>query len=204
MSLITETTAHISMETQSRTDADRRAWWSAGRRRYNITLFIAAPISAAMLIAVWWLFEERFPCLEITGLVIIFWAMLFLVGVGFANICYFLGPLSERLIRPRNALAFRRRTYGAGVAFSLLLIFSPPILNLLLAFLGPQECTDEFGERHVLGAVTASAQGCAAGWHRRSERRIQLDQDLIGLSLISSVIFLPPGADYSLARFWLM
>jgi len=48
---------------------------------------------------------------------------------------------------------------------------------------------------------TASAQGCAAGWHRQSERRIQLDQDLIGLRLISSVILLPHGADYSLARF---
>ena len=145
------------MESRNRNDADRKAWWSAGRRRYNITLFIAAPISAVMLINVWWLFEERLPCLEITGLVIIFWAMLFLVGVGFANICYFLGPLSERLIRPRNALAFRRRTYGAGVAFSLLLIFSPPILNFLLAFFGPQECTDELGQRR-----TACAQECAA------------------------------------------
>ena len=194
----------IFMEARNHTRTERWAWWSARRLRYNVTLLIAAPISAVILLTVWWLFAERFPCLEITGVAVILWAILFLVAVGFANICYFLGPLSERLIRPRNALAFRRRTYGAGVAFSLLLIFSPPILNLLLAFLGPQECTDEFGERHVLGAVTASAQGCAAGWHRRSERRIQLDQDLIGLSLISSVIFLPPGADYSLARFWLM
>jgi hypothetical protein len=43
----------------------------------------------------------------------------------------------------------------------------------------------------LLVPFTASAQGCAAGWHRRSERRIQLDQDLIGLSLISNVIFFP-------------
>ena len=143
------------METQSRTEPDRKAWWSAGRLRYNITLFIAAPISAVILIAVWWFFEERFPCLEMTGVAIILWAVLFLAGVGFANICYFLGPLSERLIRPRSALGFRRRAYGVGVAFSLLLIFSPPILSLSFAFLGSQECTDEFGQRYTFGPASA-------------------------------------------------
>jgi hypothetical protein len=101
---------------------------------------------------VWWLFEERLPCLEITGVVIIFGAMLFLVGVGLANICYFLGPLCERLIRPRNVFAFRRWTYGVGVAFSLLLIFSPPILNLFVALLG-QECTDKFDQQHTVGPI---------------------------------------------------
>jgi hypothetical protein len=143
------------METQSRVEAERKAWWSTRRRRYNITLFIAAPISAVILIAVWGLFEERLPCLEITGVAVVFGAMLFLVGVGFANICYFLGPLSERLIRPRSALAFRHWAYGVGVAFSLLLIFLPPILNLLLALFGPQECTDKFGQRHILGPTPA-------------------------------------------------
>ncbi|MBN8988722.1 MAG: hypothetical protein J0H42_10785 [Rhizobiales bacterium] len=139
------------MEIRGLIESDRKTWWSAGRLRYNITLFIAAPISAVILIVVWWLFEERFPCLEITGFAVILWAALFLFGVGVANICYFLGPFTERLVHPRSTLAFRRRMYGVGVAFSLLLIFSPPILNLFFALLGPQECTDEFGQRHTFG-----------------------------------------------------
>ena len=141
------------MEARHQTRTERRAWWSVRRLRYNVTLLIAAPIFAVILLTVWWLFAERFPCLEITGVAVILWAILFLVAVGFANICYFLGPLSERLIRPRSVLVFRRRAYGAGVAFSLLLIFSPPVLSLLLAFFGPEECTDEFGERHTLGPI---------------------------------------------------
>jgi hypothetical protein len=145
---------NLITEAQIGAEVDRRAWWSARRRRYNITLFIAAPISFVFLMTVWGLFEERLPCLEITGVVIIFGAMLFLVGVGLANICYFLGSLGERLIRPRNVFAFRRWAYGVGVAFSLLLIFSPPILNLFVALLG-QECTDKFDERHTVGPIFA-------------------------------------------------
>jgi hypothetical protein len=139
------------MEMQTRPAADRRAWWSARRRRYNLTLFVAAPISGAILLTVAGLFEERLPCLEISGVIVIFQGLVFLIGVGLANICYFLGPLGERLIRPRNAPAFRRAAYRAGVAFSLLLIFAPPLLILWSAFIGPDECFDKFGDRHVSG-----------------------------------------------------
>jgi hypothetical protein len=104
------------METQTDAEAGRRAWWSASRPRYNITLLVAAAVAGVMLLTLWALFEDRFPCLEVAAVILFFWALLFLVGVGLANICYFLGPLSEWVIRPRNALAFRRLTYGAGVA----------------------------------------------------------------------------------------
>jgi hypothetical protein len=142
------------METQTGAEAGRRAWWSARRRRYNITLLVAAAVAGVMLLTLWALFEDRFPCLEVTAVILFFWGLLFLVGVSLANICYFLGPLSEWIIRPRNALAFRRLTYGAGVAFSLLLIFAPLILNLGAALFA-QECTDKFGERHTVGAASA-------------------------------------------------
>jgi hypothetical protein len=146
----------MNMEARRRTATERRAWWSARRRRYNLTLFVAALISAAMGLTVAGLFEERLPCLEITGVIVIFQALLFLIGVGLANICYFLGPLSERLIRPRNVPAFRRSAYCSGVAFSLLLIFAPPLLISYSAFIGPAECTDKFGERHISGPAAAT------------------------------------------------
>lgn len=142
------------MDTQTGADTGRRAWWSARRRRYNITLLVAAPVSGVMLLMVWALFADRFPCLEVTAFILFFWGLLFLVGVGLANICYFLGPLGEWIIRPRDVLAFRRLTYGTGVAFSLLLISAPLILNLGVALFA-EECTDKFGDRHVIGRAAA-------------------------------------------------
>ena len=126
-----------------------KAWWSRQRRRYNITLIVAAPISAVLLLAIWGLFEERLPCLEITGFSILFGSILFLFGLAFANVFYCLGPLSERLVHPRNASVFRRSVYGMGLAFALLLIFAPPSLNLIAALLGPLPCVDKFGHTHA-------------------------------------------------------
>jgi hypothetical protein len=108
------------METQLGTAAERKAWWSARRLRYNIILIIAAPISGISLLAVWGLFQDRLPCLEVTGFTLVVGAILFLPFLAVANLCYLLGGLSERLLRPRKVIAFRRWVYGMGVAFSLL------------------------------------------------------------------------------------
>jgi hypothetical protein len=122
----------------------RRDWWSARRRRYNIILITAALISGLLLLVVWALFEDRLPCLEITAFSIVFGAIFFFFGLGVANICYFLRPLSERIFRPKEPLAFRRIVFGLGLAVSLLLIFSPPVLNLLFAiFVPPAQTTCE-------------------------------------------------------------
>jgi hypothetical protein len=111
---------------------------------------VAAAISGVCLLLVWWIFEERLPCQEITLFTMFFGALLFLLGLGLANICFILGPLSERIISPRNTASFRHWVYGLGLAFSLVLIFSPPLLNLIAAFIGPYPCTDKFGDAHAL------------------------------------------------------
>jgi hypothetical protein len=145
------------METQQNLTAERKAWWAARRLRYNITLIIAAPVSAVCSLVVWGLFEERLPCVEITGFTMIGGAILFLPFLLLANACYSLGSLSERLINPRNAIAFRHWVYGAGVAFSLLLIFSPPIINLVAALMGPLPCTDKLGQNHASNPAPIAA-----------------------------------------------
>ena len=128
--------------------AERRAWWSARRVRYNIALLIAAPLSVAALLAVWGLFEAQLPCLEITAFSIALWGILFPFGLSIANICYLLGPLVERAIRPRSPKRFRQWAFGAGIAFSVALIFAPVVATLATALLA-LPCTDEFGETHV-------------------------------------------------------
>ena len=83
------------------------------------------------------LFESRLPCLEITAFSLIVDGVLLLVGLGLANLCYFLGPISERVFRPSNAAAFRRRSFALGTGFSLVLIFLPVVGIVIAAAFGP-------------------------------------------------------------------
>lgn len=123
--------------TGSELDLSASSWWARHRLRYNAFLLLAGAVSAISLFVVWWLFESRLPCLEITGFSLVFGGMLFLVGLGLANLCYFLGPLSERLLHPKNVPAFRRRTFALGVCFSVAIIFFPVVGNLVSAAFGP-------------------------------------------------------------------
>ena len=111
-------------------------WWAARRWRYNAVLLGGAIASFLCLLAVAWLFSARLPCLEITAFSVAFGGMAFLVGLGLANLCYCLGPMSERWLHPKNALAFRHVAFALGTAFSLLLIFVPVIGNLAAAAFG--------------------------------------------------------------------
>lgn len=110
-------------------------WWESQRVRYNLRLVTAALASFLLLVAVWWLFESRLPCLEITGLSIFASVLLFAMALFVANIFYFLGCVAEMVCRPRNVLLFRERLYALGTAFSLLLVFFPVIGNLISAAL---------------------------------------------------------------------
>jgi TctA family transporter len=121
------------------------AWWQSQRFRYNLILLVAAPVSVVCLFLVWLLFESRLPCLEITGFSLMFGAFLFVIGLGVANLCYFLGPVSERIFRPRSPATFRVWLFALGTLFSVLLIFLPVIGNLIAAVVGPSvinQCGD--------------------------------------------------------------
>lgn len=136
------------IEAESLYAIDRRTWWSARRKRYNMALILAAPLSLVATLTVWGLFEDRLPCLEISGFSVIAGIPIFAIGLALANVCYNLGSLSERIVRPRNVVRFRSVVFGAGLVLSLFLIFTPPIANLAAALLGPVPCTDKFGVRH--------------------------------------------------------
>lgn len=90
------------------------AWWAARRLRYNAFLLFGAVASFLCLLTVGWLFEARLPCLEITAFSVAFGGIAFLVGLGLANLCYYLGPLFERWLCPKNVLRFRRAAFALG------------------------------------------------------------------------------------------
>lgn len=112
-------------------------WWAAHRLRYNLALLVGAVASFLGLVAVGWLFAARLPCLEITVFSVAVGGILFLAGLGLANLCYFLGPLAERWLHPKNVLGFRRLAFLLGTAFSLALIFLPVAGNLVVAVFAP-------------------------------------------------------------------
>lgn len=111
-------------------------WWAGQRLRFNLFLIAAAPVSFASMLAVWALLGERLPCLEISAFSVFGGAIAFAVGLCLANLFYFLGPISEKLLPFKSPAMLRRILFFAGTGFSVLLIFSPVIGNLLLAFFG--------------------------------------------------------------------
>jgi hypothetical protein len=111
-------------------------WWASQRQRFNVILLIAAPSSLVSFLVVAFAFESRLSCLEFSVFTFIFGAIIFLLGLLAANVFYYLGPLVEWLSRTRHAMVLRKRLFGAGTAFSVLLIFSPVLVVLVIAFSG--------------------------------------------------------------------
>jgi hypothetical protein len=103
-------------------------WWAHRRERYNFGLLVAGLLTFIAYVAIAWTFEERMPDAEITVFTIAIQGVGYLVAMGVANICYFVGPVSEQIIKPGNVTAYREITFRAGYWFSVLLPFSIPAL----------------------------------------------------------------------------
>lgn len=126
MNAPTEAPAHPDAEAR----AESRAWWQARRGRYNLALvatgmfaFVGYCGAVEICIA-----RNSDPDAEITLFTMAFQAVGYLFAMAIANVCYGLGPLAERIIRPRNAERFRRRLFAAGLLFSVMLPLSIPVL----------------------------------------------------------------------------
>ncbi len=99
-------------------------WWARRRRRYNIGLLIAAPLG---FIFYTWSVSQ---CInlhvnggrEITVLTIVFQGFAYLVVIGVANLCYYLGPWSERVVRPTNVESYRKIAFRLGFWFSVVVL----------------------------------------------------------------------------------
>ena len=114
-------------------DARERAeWWKRRRLRYNAGLVAAGVLAFCAYAAVFELKLRDQPDAEITLMTIGVQGVGYLVMMVIANICYFLGPLAERVIRPAEPLRFRKTTYLLGCGFSFALPFAVPVLVWLL------------------------------------------------------------------------
>ncbi|UFS61788.1 hypothetical protein LOH54_08970 [Sulfurimonas sp. HSL-3221] len=105
-------------------------WWRSKRRDYNRWLVFAG-LSAFMAYALLiFSFPKVIPDAEVTAFTILFQGVGYLIAIALANVFFFLGPISERLLKPVDPEHFRKITYGIGKWLSVALPFSIPAIVL--------------------------------------------------------------------------
>lgn len=121
----------------------RRHWWSLRRRRFNVSLLAALAATFVFQLVINVVFDERInpPIIYRHGdlfgrdndmnLALCFGCGFSAIGVAFANLCYGLGPLVERIVPPARVFTYRRWAWLAGVAFACAVPLSFPT-NLLV------------------------------------------------------------------------
>ena len=119
------------------TPTDAWRWWEARRLRYNIGLAIAGWAAWGLFAVEMLMFQPlaEDSVMILTPAIILGQGLVWLVVMGVANILYLLGPVSERVLRPTDAEAYRRRMFGLGFWGSMAVPFLFPatvLISLLL------------------------------------------------------------------------
>ena len=121
----------------NRGDTSSLAWWSARRVRYNVALVVAGVLAFVAYAAVGSMLLSNDTEFEITVFTTLFQSIGYLCMIGLANVFYYLGPLSERLVRPSDPERYRRICFRLGFWFSVLLPFTIPTLLAMSAMSQP-------------------------------------------------------------------
>lgn len=125
----------------TRSDTPSLRWWEGRRWHYNIGLFLAGILAFICYVAVCFTLLPRVldvSEIDVTGLTTLFQGVCYLLLMGLANVCYFLGPLSEWIFRPSDVERYRRVCYRIGFWFSILLPFAIPTLLTSLVLFFPE------------------------------------------------------------------
>jgi hypothetical protein len=116
-------------------------WWEARRMHYNVALLFAGVLAFICYVVVcctllpWVLEASKIKANLFTT---IFQGVGYLFMMGVANVCYFLGPLSESVFQPSNVERYRRVCYQVGFWFSVLFPFGIPALLTVLVIFFPE------------------------------------------------------------------
>ena len=106
-------------------------WWSSKRFNYNKALVISGISAFILYVSLGSIFSADLPGFEITIFTIILQGIGYLIAMLFANLFYFLGPITETILKPKNIDGFRSKTYNLGKWFSVLLPFSIPLMIII-------------------------------------------------------------------------
>jgi hypothetical protein len=111
-------------------------WWGARRLRYNVALVLAGLGAFILYVALVWSFQERLSQVEVTAFTVAFQAIGYLAAMALANVCYFLGPLCERVVKPADLNSYRTAAYALGLWFSVALPFLVPAATAYVIVVG--------------------------------------------------------------------
>ena len=122
------------MQTWNTEKEIRNNWWNSNRLKYNIGIIISGIVSFILYLII-----VEFVVLksskhwegEITIFSLFFQGFGFLIMLSIANIFYYLGSFSEKIIRPKNIEKYRNRMFNLGYWFSLSLPMLIPIFLLI-------------------------------------------------------------------------
>ena len=109
------------MENEIWKSDSRKEWWRKKRLNYNIGLILSGILAFILyLIVVEFvvLKSEKIWHGELTIFTIFMQGIGYLILIGIANLFYYLGPISELLIKPKNAENYRILGYRFGYWFS--------------------------------------------------------------------------------------
>jgi len=112
-------------------------WWSARRIPYNIGLVVAGILAFVAHVDIGFTMLPPEADSEVTIFTTLLQGVGYLFMIGVANVFYFLGPLSERIVRPHHPERYRRICFRLGFWFSVLLPLSAPALLVALAVFHP-------------------------------------------------------------------
>lgn len=115
------------------TDISPCDWWRVRRLRYNVALIAAGILAFIAYVVVGFTLLPREEEFEVTIFSILIQGIGFLLMVGVANVLYFLGPVSEGIVRPHNPERYRHLCFRLGFWFSVLLPLSIPALLAISA-----------------------------------------------------------------------
>ena len=118
------------------------AWWAARRLRYNLGLVFAGILAFTAYVIVGSTLVPKDADFEITIFTTLFQGIGYLVMIGVANLFYFVGPISERVVCPKDPERYRSVCFQLGFWFSFLIPFSIPLLLAVLAWFHPEYFRD--------------------------------------------------------------
>ena len=121
--------------------SDAWMWWQARRLRYNLTLAAGGWVAYGLAVGLNYAFDHPVWKDWRGGLgMTIFLGTVYLVVMGFANVCYLLGPAVEGWIKPADVARYRRTAFAMGLWGSLIVpaIFPLVQLAMLIGHAGAQ------------------------------------------------------------------
>jgi len=114
-------------------------WWRKRRRNYNTAIILSGIGAFICYLVVFETFHNRLgPGADVTLFTTLFQGIVYLIVIGIANICYYIGPISEKIIKPKDIDRYRNTAYNLGLWGSIILPFLIPILVLIRALLSTE------------------------------------------------------------------